>query len=63
MRLTSKFGESHPRSKVFLIRSDVRPRRHRSELTAFRGFLFAGSASALLWGVGLAALWLLVWKK
>jgi hypothetical protein len=33
------------------------------ELSAFRGFLLAASASVMLWGVLLAALWLMIWKK
>ena len=43
------------------------PRANRSsetqELNAFRGFLLAASASVMLWGVLLAALWLMIWKK
>jgi hypothetical protein len=33
------------------------------ELNAFRGFLLAASASVMLWGVLLATLWLMIWKK
>jgi hypothetical protein len=33
------------------------------QLNAFRGFFLAASASIMLWGVVLAALWLMVWKK
>jgi hypothetical protein len=33
------------------------------ELSAFRGFLLAASASVMLWGVLLATLWLMIWKK
>ena len=33
------------------------------ELNAFCGFLLAASASVMLWGVLLATLWLMIWKK
>ncbi len=63
MRLTSRFDGPYRPSNVVPIRPSVASPRHCDDLTAFRGFLLAASASALLWGLGLTALWLMVWKK
>ncbi|HME11210.1 MAG TPA: hypothetical protein VKG25_29405 [Bryobacteraceae bacterium] len=63
MRLTSGLNEPYQQSNVFPIRPDEASPHDHEELTAFRGFLFAASASVLLWGLGLTALWLMVWKR
>ncbi len=63
MRLASKFDGPFQHSNVFPIRPSGAPPRNREDLTAFRGFLLAASASVLLWGLGLTVLWLMVWKK
>jgi hypothetical protein len=63
MRLTSRFDGPYQPSNVFPIRPHRAALRDRDELTAFRGFVLAASASALVWGLGLTALWLMVWKK
>jgi hypothetical protein len=63
MRLTSRLDGPFQHSNVFPIRPSAARPRDREDLTAFRGFLLAASASALLWGLGLTALWLMLWKK
>ena len=63
MRSTSGFNGPGEQSNVFPIPLKAPPRYDHEGLSAFRGFLFAASASALLWGLGLTALWLLVWRK
>lgn len=63
MRLSSRFDEPYRHSNVLPIRPRGGSSRNREDLTAFRGFLLAASASALLWGLGLTVLWLTVWKK
>ena len=49
MRLTSRLDGPFQHSNVFPIRPSAASPRDRGDLTAFRGFLLAASASALLW--------------
>jgi hypothetical protein len=63
MRHASKLGLSGHRLNVV----SMRPRRTAppvsDDLNAFRGILFATSASLMLWSLILTGLWLAIWKK
>jgi len=60
MRYASRVGRIGENSNVFPIRPSSPIRHENEELTAFRGFLLAASASAVIWGLCLAALWLTI---
>ena len=62
MRYASRVGRLGENSNVFPIRPSAAMRHENEELTAFRGFLLAASASALIWGLCLTALWLTIWR-
>ena len=63
MRHVSRVGLPGELLNVVPMHPRGNARNDNEELNAFRGFLLAASASALLWGLGLTALWLLVWRK
>ena len=65
MRYASRVGQPGENLYVLPVRTNqnVRHDHETEELSAFRGFLLAASASVLLWGGLLAAYWLLVWRK
>jgi hypothetical protein len=62
MRLVSRFEPEGSNSNVFAMRASHALLRGSPQPTAFRGWLIAGSISALFWGVCLTAIWLLCLK-
>jgi hypothetical protein len=63
MRYATRATRLGENSNVLPIRPGGSLRHENEELTAFRGFLFAASASALFWGLCLTGIWLLIWRQ
>jgi hypothetical protein len=63
MRHASKLALSGHRLNVVPMRPRPSAPPVSDDLNAFRGILFAASASLRLWSLVLTGLWLAIWKK
>lgn len=63
MRYASRVGRLEESPNVVSIRPEENSRGDQEELTAFRGFVLAATASAIVWGLCLTALWLAIWRE
>jgi hypothetical protein len=63
MRHVSRVGLQGELLNVVPMHPRGNARNDNEELNAFRGFLLAASASVMLWGLILTAVWLVLWRK